>query len=67
MYKSNKLTFHIHDDPLRDGGRHAVGRDAEVGAHLRSADPRQVELLPFVDCHCNCTIYTVSLLQLVLQ
>ena len=37
------LTVDVEDDPLGDGGRHVVGGDAEVGAHLATLDLSHLE------------------------
>lgn len=47
------LTLDVEDDSLGDGGRHAVGGDTQVGAHLGAADARQVELVAVVHVGCN--------------
>jgi hypothetical protein len=47
------LTFDVDNDPLADGRWHPVGGDAQVCAHLRPADAREVQLLAIVHIHCN--------------
>ena len=42
------LTVDVEADPLADCGRDVVAGDAEVGAHLRPAHPRQAQVLPLV-------------------
>lgn len=53
MFKKVLLTFNIYDDPLGHGGRHRVGGDAEVRAHLRAADALEAQRVAFVHRHWN--------------
>lgn len=47
------LTFDFHLDALADGGRDAVGGDAEVGVHVGAADLRQLQERPRHLQHCG--------------
>lgn len=49
--REESLTFHVQDDPLRDGGWHPVGGYAQVSAHLVARDFGQLEDVSVVDHH----------------
>lgn len=49
------LTVNVDHHPLADGGRHSVGGDAEVGAHLGPRHFHQRQHLALVRSHCQST------------
>lgn len=49
------LTLDPEEYAPADGRRHSVRGDAEVGAHMESAHPRDVEYLSVDNVHCDTT------------
>lgn len=47
------LTFDVEDDPFADRWRYAVRRYTQIGPHVGSADPGQVQHVAVLLFHCN--------------